>query len=266
MELCRTRTRLTWDRLHDLQEDGPSVVVRSVVKHGAAASSARPPLPGDTLVKVDGYDVRGLGLSQLRPWLAGDEGSVVTLSFEGSNVRYDTSVVRAVTSHGPMPSTGDGSSRIPVYGAQSSPEDDHRYRPSSHYSPGSPRDGWRSPSYRDERHDGDEYDTYAIAPQHPYSPLEGHRSDRWSAAAGSPSAAWRRAPQTSWAAEADKILAEAQAKIEDALHRERLLQETLDMLREKNAVSPSSRQSHHVIDVSFHYTLGPLKKLSAYVC
>ena len=91
--------------MHCLQEDGPTVVVRSVVKHGPTANSARPPLPGDTLVKVDGYDVRGLGLSQLRPWLIGDAGSVVTLSFEGTNVRYDTSVVRAL--NGPVQSNGD---------------------------------------------------------------------------------------------------------------------------------------------------------------
>ena len=209
----------------------PTVVVRSVVKHGPTANSARPPLPGDTLVKVDGYDVRGLGLSQLRPWLIGDAGSVVTLSFEGTNVRYDTSVVRAL--NGPVPSNGDVSSkRIPVYGARGSPETDHHYRQSSRYSAGSPRDGWRSPHY-DEGYGADEY---ASALHRPYSPSGGHKSDQWSAA-GSPGAASRRAPATSWAAEADKILAEAQAKIEDALHRERLLQETLDMLREKNAVS-----------------------------
>jgi len=54
----------------------------------------------------------------------------------------------------------------------------------------------------------------------------------------------QHSPTTSWAMEADKILAEAQAKIEDALHRERLLQETLDMLREKNAVWFSLPPSH----------------------
>ena len=48
--------------------------------------------------------------------------------------------------------------------------------------------------------------------------------------------------QSSWAQEADKILAEAQAKINDALQRERLLQETLDMLREKNELKIRARQ------------------------
>ena len=44
--------------------------------------------------KVDGYDVRGLSPTELPQWIMGEEGSVVTLSFEGANVRYDTSVVR----------------------------------------------------------------------------------------------------------------------------------------------------------------------------
>jgi hypothetical protein len=38
--------------------------------------------------------VRGLSLTELPQWITGEEGSVVTLSFEGANVRYDTSVVR----------------------------------------------------------------------------------------------------------------------------------------------------------------------------
>ena len=107
--------------------------VHSVVKDGPAANSTKPPLPGDMLVKVhnslararalslsththththahthththththkhthkvDGYDVRGLSPTELPQWIMGEEGSVVTLSFEGANVRYDTSVVR----------------------------------------------------------------------------------------------------------------------------------------------------------------------------
>ena len=44
------------------QEEGPTVTVRSVVKDGSAANSARPPLPGDMLVKVHNSRVRARAL------------------------------------------------------------------------------------------------------------------------------------------------------------------------------------------------------------
>jgi FtsZ-binding cell division protein ZapB len=222
------------------------VTVRSVVKDGAAANSARPPLPGDTLVKVDGYDVRGLSLTQLRPWITGEEGSVVTLSFEGANVRYDTSIVRAA---GPAPAAGadDMRARIPPYGAAAPRErpdavpDFDRWRQDPLYNPAS--DEWRHPP----AYDGDEYgaapgyDDDAYDSPHRAPHPDPHYSGGGWRAANSPGPS-RRASRTSWAAEADKILAEAQAKIEDALQRERLLQETLEMLREKNAAKMHMQQ------------------------
>ena len=48
------------------QEEGPTVTVRSVVKEGPAANSARPPLPGDMLVKVHNSLARSLTHSLTR--------------------------------------------------------------------------------------------------------------------------------------------------------------------------------------------------------
>jgi hypothetical protein len=45
-------------------QDGPPATVRYVVKDGPAANSARPPLPGDMLVKVHNSLARGRSLSQ----------------------------------------------------------------------------------------------------------------------------------------------------------------------------------------------------------
>jgi len=192
---------------------------------------------------VDAYDVCGLGLSQLRPWLSGPVGSVVTLSFDGANTRYDTSIVRA---SGPAPlcsPTADDmkrdSSRTPDFDS---------WRQSSLYNPAASDDVRASAVYQEDEgyYDGAEFDSYAGAPSQ-FSLPDPHYSDGGWRAGGSPggSGAAGRAPQSSsWAEEADKILAEAQAKIEDALHRERLLQETLDILREKNAVRFSAFFAH----------------------
>ena len=178
--------------------------------------------------------MRGLSITELRPWITGEEGSVVTLSFEGANVRYDTSVVRGA---GPGPGVGTGNmrGRIPPYGTaepRERPDDVHdfdRWRQDPLYNPAS--DDWRQPpAYEaDEGYDDDPHESPHRAPP-PHTHYPGG-----SAREASRLGASRRATSTSWAVEADKILAQAQAKIEDALQRERLLQETLDMLREKNA-------------------------------
>ena len=217
-------------------------MVRSVVKGGPAAVSVRPPVPGDALVKVDGFDVRGLGLDRLRPWLVGAEGSVVCLGFEGHNLRYDTSIVRASTGLSGL-SDPSLSARMSSMQRSRSPADlpDEQWRQSALYNPAS-SEGRASPDFEDEYELGDAAGAYSQPsprPQHGNSPPYYNResvSRGWppSPAGGSP--AGRRATQSSWAAEADKILGEAQAKIEEALQRERLLQETLEMLREKNAV------------------------------
>jgi len=198
---------------------------------------------------VDAYDVCGLGLSQLRPWLSGPVGSVVTLSFDGANTRYDTSIVRA---SGPAPlhsPTSDDMKRD-----SSRTHDFDSWRQSSLYNAADSDDGRDSRVYQEDEgyYDGaiKKFDSYAGAPSQ-FSPPDPHYSDGGWRAGGSPggSGAAGRAPQSSsWAEEADKILAEAQAKIEDALHRERLLQETLDMLREKNAVSFSALFAHEGLD------------------
>ena len=215
------------------------MVCRSVVRNGPAARSSRPPLPGDILVKVDGYDVQGVALSELRPWLTGEEGTVVTLTFEGANVRYDTCAIRAVTG-GPV--SKNSSTRSPS--PQVVTEGGHRSWRQATWN--KQANGERQQSgnsqHRDEEYDS-EYDTYAGSQQHRYSPSVSQSLDgslrTTSSVEGVAGAVSRRSPPTSWAAEADKILAEAQAKIEDAWNRERLLQDTLDMLREKNAVSPA---------------------------
>jgi hypothetical protein len=184
--------------------------------------------------------VRGLSLAELRPWITGDEGSVVTLSFDGANMRYDTSVVRRA-GPGPGVGTGDMHGRIPSYGAaepRERPDDVHdfdRWRQDPLYNPAS--DDWRLPPAYDadqgyitaHGYDDEPCDSPHRAPA-PHTHYPGG-----SAREASRLGVSRRATSTSWAVEADKILAQAQAKIEDALQRERLLQETLDMLREKNA-------------------------------
>lgn len=218
-------------------------MVRSVVKGGPAAVSIRPPVPGDALVKVDGFDVRGLGLDRLRPWLVGAEGSVVSLSFERRNLRYDTSVVRASTGLSVLGDASSMSARMSSMQRSRSPADlsDEQWRQSALYNPAS-SEGRSSPDFEDDY----EQDYEAGASNRTsYRPTHGNSSpyyNRESLGRGWPpsptggSPAGRRAAQSSWAAEADKILGEAQAKIEEALQRERLLQETLDMLRERNAV------------------------------
>ena len=224
------------------------MVCRSVVRNGPAARSSRPPLPGDILVKVDGYDVQGVALSELRPWLTGEEGTVVTLTFEGANVRYDTCAIRAVTG-GPI-SKNSSSPRL-------SPQVEGGQRSWRQATWNKQANGERQQSgnaqHRDEEYDS-EYDIYAGSQQHRYTPSASQSLDgsvrTTSSGEGVAGAFSRRAPPTSWAAEADKILAEAQAKIEDAWNRERLLQETLDMLREKNAVSPAPPYSPETITKS----------------
>ena len=210
------------------------MVVRSVVKNGPAANSARPPVPGDTLLKVDGYDVRGIGLTELRPWIVGDEGSVVTLSFASANTRYDTSIVRVVS--GSVASLDHMSSKWtnPYAKYADSVPEYERWRQDPLYNPAA--DGGREKnSYgEDNSYEYDAGPGFRVADHKTYtsSPLQYPKR-----ASRSPDMSFlQHTPTTSWAMEADKILAEAQAKIEDALHRERLLQETLDMLREKNAV------------------------------
>ena len=184
--------------------------------------------------------MRGLSLAELRPWITGEEGSVVTLSFEGPNVRYDTSVVRGA-GPGPRVGTGDMRGRIPPYGAAETRErpddvyDFDRWRQDPLYNPAS--DDWHQPPAYDANQgyiaahgcDDEPYDSVHSAPT-PHTHYPGGSAQEASRLRAS-----RRATSTSWAVEADKILAQAQAKIEDALQRERLLQETLDMLREKNA-------------------------------
>jgi hypothetical protein len=231
------------------------VVCRSVVRNGPAARSSRPPLPGDMLVKVDGYDVQGVALSELRPWLAGEEGTVVTLTFEGANVRYDTCAIRAVTA-GPVSKNAPSRSLSPqvVVTEGASRDRGGSWRQATwHKQANGERQQSGNSQHRDEVYDS-EYDTYAGSQQHRYTPSCSQSLDgslrTTSSVEGVTGAVSRRAPPTSWAAEADKILAEAQAKIEDALNRERLLQETLDMLREKNAVSPAPPYSPETITKS----------------
>ena len=248
--------------------------MRSVVRNGPAANATRPPLAGDTLATVDGYDVRGLGLAQLRPFLAGEDGSVVTLGFQGPSGRYETSVIRSITSSVPVhlarsdlaPPSGRSPPSFRGRSTSPAPPDYDAWRRDPIYDPAASSDGHGSPQSSME-----EGFLPRAAQTHPVPNGPGvlaskmHGSDPEPSARGrgpsvretpprraslppepafasveSPSA--RRSVQSSWAQEADKILAEAQAKINDALQRERLLQETLDMLREKNELKIRARQ------------------------
>ena len=163
----------------------------------------------------------------------------MTLSFEGNALKYDTSVVRSGLALGSA-KTG----RMPGQGARfdAGPPGEH-WRQSALYNPASD-EGRASPSPDYDYDDGyGEVGHGGASPPHTYSPSysapyhhsESRRMNWPSPRAGG--SGGRPALQSSWAAEADKILAEAQAKIDEALQRERLLQDTLDMLREKNAVN-----------------------------
>ena len=109
------------------------------------------------------------------------------------------------------------------------------WRQSALYNPASD-DGRASPSPDYDYDDGYGEAGYGGAsPPRTYSPSYSapyHHSESREMSWPSPRAGGSgRCPELrSWAAEADKILAEAQAKIDEALQRERLLQDTLDML------------------------------------
>jgi hypothetical protein len=218
--------------------------VRSVVRNGPAANSVRPPLPGDVLVKVDGYDVRGFSLTQLRSWLTGEEGSVVLLSFDGPGGRFDTSIVRAV--NGSSSSSAHNGRSPPHEARRESTPDYESWRRDPLYNLVD-SDAPQSPAYHDEHEHG-----MSSSPRRDDYESESWKGTGKSGAFPGPATSHGLA-RTSWAAEADKILAEAQAKIEDALHRERLLQETLDMLREKNEVRLSSEQGCEDACVGFAF-------------